>query len=216
MSRSSEFTRQSLIDAATAVFAESGFEGGSVRRITQKAKANQAAIAYHFGGKEGLYREVLRAALHALDAFAVLDEDNLAAMAGEEALRLFLRQQLVPLTRRHQLGRYLRIFNWEILQRSAVFEDLLATERLETVALAEGIVAKFLPEDASREERLLATVWLVNQAFIFVRNAEHLTRPPAGLTLDEAFVERLIALLCRLLGTGLAGLAASDRKPGPP
>ena len=60
--RSSEATRGALIEAATTVFAEQGFEAGSVRTITRIAKANQAAITYHFGGKDGLYRAVLRAA----------------------------------------------------------------------------------------------------------------------------------------------------------
>ena len=44
MTRPSELTRHSLIEAATTVFAEKGYEGGSVRLITQKAKANQRAI----------------------------------------------------------------------------------------------------------------------------------------------------------------------------
>lgn len=51
-----ETTRQRLIDAALAVFGEFGFEGASTRRLANKAGANLAAIPYHFGGKEGLYR----------------------------------------------------------------------------------------------------------------------------------------------------------------
>ena len=65
MSRPVEGTRDSLIKAAIDVFSAKGFEGGSVREITQAAKANQAAINYHFGGKEGLYREVLKASVQA-------------------------------------------------------------------------------------------------------------------------------------------------------
>ena len=62
--RQAEATRRALIEAATTVFAEQGYDAGSVRAITGRARANQAAITYHFGGKEGLYREVLRAAGH--------------------------------------------------------------------------------------------------------------------------------------------------------
>ncbi len=51
MTRPSELTRHALIEAATAVFADKGYEGGSVRLITEKATANQAAINYLFGGK---------------------------------------------------------------------------------------------------------------------------------------------------------------------
>lgn len=52
--------RERLIEAATVLFAESGFDGVGLREIAQKAKANLAMISYHFGGKEGLYEAVLR------------------------------------------------------------------------------------------------------------------------------------------------------------
>ncbi len=48
--------------AAERLFAERGYESTSIRAIVAKARVNQAAINYHFAGKEGLYREVLRAA----------------------------------------------------------------------------------------------------------------------------------------------------------
>jgi AcrR family transcriptional regulator len=215
MTRPAELTRLSLIEAATAVFAEKGYEGGSVRLITEKAKANQAAINYHFGDKEGLYREVLRAALHAFDEFSLIEDDKLPEMDRDEALRLFLRQQLTPLLKRNQLSRAMRLLNWEILRRTNVFQELLATERIPTLVSAQGIVRKFLPDTAGPEERAIAMIWLVNQAFIFVRNYEHLTKPPASLKIDEGFMERLVEMLARLLTFGLAGLSGSGQQKGP-
>ena len=52
-----DYTRSSIIKAATHLFAEKGFEGASVRDIVAKARVNQAAIHYHFKGKDGLYLE---------------------------------------------------------------------------------------------------------------------------------------------------------------
>lgn len=46
--------KQRLLDAAESLLAERGFEVVSVRDITQLAKANVAAINYHFGTREGL------------------------------------------------------------------------------------------------------------------------------------------------------------------
>jgi AcrR family transcriptional regulator len=51
-----EDTRQRLIEAALKIFGESGFEGASTRMLADAAGANLAAIPYHFGSKEGLYR----------------------------------------------------------------------------------------------------------------------------------------------------------------
>ena len=52
------------MEMALCVFAEKGFDASSIREIADLAKANSALIQYHFGGKEGLYRESLRHAFH--------------------------------------------------------------------------------------------------------------------------------------------------------
>src|SRR6185312_13131755 len=62
MFRPSEYTRSSIMKAAVALFAERGYDGTSIRAIVSKARVNQAAINYHFKGKEGLYFEVLKVA----------------------------------------------------------------------------------------------------------------------------------------------------------
>jgi TetR/AcrR family transcriptional regulator, regulator of cefoperazone and chloramphenicol sensitivity len=54
-------TSTRLIDAATDLFARHGFHGTSIRDIAEQAGANVAAGHYHYGSKEGLYLEVLRA-----------------------------------------------------------------------------------------------------------------------------------------------------------
>jgi len=56
----SQDTRRRLMEAALLAFAEKGFEGASVREIARSAKANPAMIAYHFGGKDGLYEAAMR------------------------------------------------------------------------------------------------------------------------------------------------------------
>lgn len=51
-----EDTRERLIEAALKLFGERGFDGASTRMLADAAGANLAAIPYHFGSKEGLYR----------------------------------------------------------------------------------------------------------------------------------------------------------------
>jgi AcrR family transcriptional regulator len=50
--------RERLLNAAEKLFADFGFNGVSVRDIVGAAKVNLAAIPYHFGTKENLFKEV--------------------------------------------------------------------------------------------------------------------------------------------------------------
>jgi len=59
--REVEKTRRALLDAGLEVFAAEGFDGATVEKIARRAKVNKAMISYHFGGKQGLYKAILRA-----------------------------------------------------------------------------------------------------------------------------------------------------------
>lgn len=52
-----EKTKDLILEEAKKQFCEKGYEGTSVRDICDAVCANVSAIKYHFGGKEGLYRE---------------------------------------------------------------------------------------------------------------------------------------------------------------
>jgi AcrR family transcriptional regulator len=75
-------TRQRLIEAALDVFGRYGFEGATTRQIAQEAKANLAAIVYHFGSKEALHVAV---AEHIIGRVAVLIGPSLIAAGTPEA-----------------------------------------------------------------------------------------------------------------------------------
>ena len=92
MTRPSEITRERILKAAERLFAEHGYEDTSVRAIVAKARVNQAAINYHFAGKNGLYREVLRAAIQALTEQQIAHAQEMRAMPRERALGEFVRQ----------------------------------------------------------------------------------------------------------------------------
>jgi AcrR family transcriptional regulator len=211
MSQAVETTRDGLVKAAIAVFSAKGFEGGSVREITQAATANQAAINYHFGGKEGLYREVLKASVQAFAELSPLDGDRLAAMDGPQAVEAFIRTQLTALNRRDQLGRFLRIFTWETLSRSQVFTDFLAKEKLPIFAIAELVVRKFLPAETEPVDLWIAIFWLLSQIETFIR-PERLERPPYNLKIDQKLIDRLGDRLSGMTVAALSAWGAGQRR----
>jgi TetR/AcrR family transcriptional regulator, regulator of cefoperazone and chloramphenicol sensitivity len=202
MTRPSEVTRERIMKAAERLFAERGYEGTSIRAIVAKARVNQAAINYHFEGKDGLYREVLRAAFRGMTEHQLEHGQELKSMSREDALGDFIRRQLRPLTARDEVSRYMRIFNWETVQPTAVFRSLLSEEAAPFMGLAVEIVRRFLPS-ADQRTLTVAAIWMLGQCSVFLRNREQLTEPPTNLTLDESSVEWLSHLITGWIVGGL-------------
>ena len=88
-------THERPVEEARKLFAAHGYRRVTVRQVCAAARANVAAINDHFGGKYGLYREVLD------EAIAVMrktSEGAMAAGAGGSAeqpprvIRVFLQR----------------------------------------------------------------------------------------------------------------------------
>jgi TetR/AcrR family transcriptional regulator, upper aerobic nicotinate degradation pathway regulator len=82
-------TRESILRAATKVFAKYGYDGGSVEKISKAAKSYDRMIYYYFGSKEGLFIAVLEGIYRRMDeAEAAIDLD---ASRPVEALTAVIR-----------------------------------------------------------------------------------------------------------------------------
>jgi AcrR family transcriptional regulator len=81
-------TRERLLDAAEQIFAERGFEGASIRAVTQAAGASVSAANYHFGSKEALLRETLLRRVGPLNERRLARLDALEENADDHPLEL--------------------------------------------------------------------------------------------------------------------------------
>lgn len=54
--------RQKILDAATELYAETGFRGTTTRQIAQRAGVNEVTLFRHFGSKTALLHEAIRCA----------------------------------------------------------------------------------------------------------------------------------------------------------
>jgi AcrR family transcriptional regulator len=203
MTRPAENTRESIIKAAVRLFAEKGFQGASVRDIVLKARVNQAAINYHFKGKDGLYLEVLKTAFERLAEHTGFDPEKLQSLSREEALRSFVSQQLRPLLFRDEMSRYIRLFAWESAHPSKIFLKFMATNTVSYLTTAVDIVRRFLPPGTEKRIALCVAIWLMGQCSVFVRNREVFAQEPFSVTADEPFTIELTELVTRLAIGGL-------------
>jgi len=130
-------TRERLLDEASKAFSESGFRNTTVAEICRRAGANIAAINYHFGSKEVLYREAwLNAHRHMLEAFPP-DGGVSADAPAEERLRGRIRSLLQRAL--SEEGLEFRIMNHEMATPTGllgrVFQDSIRplAEAMETI-----------------------------------------------------------------------------------
>jgi AcrR family transcriptional regulator len=87
-------TRDRLLRTAAHLFADRGFKRVTVRAICQAARANVAAVNYHFGNKLDLYGEVLQVAIDALRSTTEAAKQEGQGCGAEEKLRRFVRVYL--------------------------------------------------------------------------------------------------------------------------
>ena len=111
-----ERARTLLISEAARIFAEKGYAAASTREICAGAGLNVAAIHYHFGGKDDLYRAALLgpitgivAQLRGFDAPGLslaqslqrllgvfVGDDGAPAAIAQDGMRLYLREMIEP------------------------------------------------------------------------------------------------------------------------
>lgn len=98
--RDPERTRQALLDAALAEFAEKGRAGARTSEIAARAGVNKQLISYHFGGKDGLYQTLAQRWLEREQEFAdpglplgaLLVAYMRETVAARDMTRVFLRE----------------------------------------------------------------------------------------------------------------------------
>lgn len=149
-----EKTRETILDAAQALFAEHGYDGASMDAIARSSGYNKSLLFQYFGDKAGLYAQVLKRADREM---AVLTGRVFAPWLADEALagdaarfREFLRGACAAffdyMVAHPQV---MRLFNWEqaggwqaFSQVASQFEpqDLARFETLFSQARAAGLL----------------------------------------------------------------------------
>ena len=88
MSHSDSETLDRILVAAESLFAEQGYDGTTLRQITQGAKVNLAAVNYHHGDKESLYLEILRRRIQPINQRRLAMLDAAEQQAGAQPVPL--------------------------------------------------------------------------------------------------------------------------------
>lgn len=192
-----------LLLAAKQFFLADEYHEVSTRRIAEAAQVNVSMIRYYFGNKEGLYEEMIRAALTPI--LEALDGEMLSSAQGyTDYLRLYYRTmsatpelpkllfKVVALN--HGPGRR---FVQQLLERG----QRRGAKRLEDMKQAGQ-----LPPEMDPDVLRMSFTSLAIMPMLLKENFEaQMDRP-----MDDAFLDRLAQFNGRMFALGLAAMAGGQ------
>ncbi len=186
--------RASLIAVATPLFAEKGFNGVSVRYLAKSAACNISMISYYFGGKEGLYAEVLKeqfATLKRVSEIRSMETDPL------KRLELYVRATVA----RYRKNPYLlRFYTSELTNPTPCFETVVKPAIREVVQIlietfTDGLSHEQFRKGLDPVDTVLSLAGMINFYFLLEPATEELVDHAPER--DETLIRHVMDLLKR-------------------
>jgi len=207
-------TRIRILEAAAAIFAQHGFAATTIRQICSKAQVNLAAVNYHFGSKEGLYRETIRyVRSRSYESYPTtygLDADS----SPEQQLRAFVRSFLLRTSFDEKTQEFGSIVMREMVEPTTALDMMLDEGIRSLFAQLVGIVSDLLPEDTDAETILASARSIISQCLFYLFSRSVISRMSPeekfGLEDIDRVSEQILRFsLCALKGLGTEISAAS-------
>ena len=154
--------RERILDAAQALFSAEGIQATTMRRITQLARVNLAAVNYYFCTKDDLARAVLARDIDALNGkrLQILDEVEEAAGDGPPDLEAVLGALFIPEFRLYEEDRpFVRLCGRLRYEPDEKFHRFLVSRFEEVIRRFDVALTRALP-DVPRKEILWRTHFL--------------------------------------------------------
>lgn len=141
-------TVRQILEAAGQVFAAKGFTSTTVREICSEAGVNLAAINYHFGDKERLYIEAVKAARFWLEEQSPLP-DGIEKEDPEEALTVIIHTLAMRMLSRNDSWRH-ELLVREFMNPSRACEEIMQESIVPFMDQLHSVLRRLLPDDTPK------------------------------------------------------------------
>ncbi len=195
----SEKTKDLILEEARKQFSEKGYEGTSIRDVCDAVGANVSAIKYHFGGKEGLYRECFL--YHGRESLQKAEKYLTKSNTIEEAklrLKLFSEEFIKDGLENSQAT---KMICREIENQNPIIQDIFETTFLKTYTLFVEFFADAQNKGLIRKDlnAHFVTSFIFNSLTSSMRS-DHVAERHFNLTLKnfeyrDQFINNLIAIM---------------------
>ena len=202
-------TRDRLLNVAARLFAARGFSKVTVRDICQKAHANVAAINYHFGGKTGLYEEVLRAAIETMQGTTTAAREAGEERPAEEQLEAYIAIFLERVVARAQDSWIHQLMMREITDPTPALDLVIREVVRPRLAYLAAVIASLIGcrTDDQRVERCVLSVHAQIHALLNSPMATRLFGDTASP--DRAHLHRMAQHIARFSLAGIRAVGAA-------
>ena len=188
--RAAASTREKLVEAAGHVFAERGYHATTVREIVKRSGANIAAVNYHFGGKLGLYTEVLQRLVRAARVNAInsaLDQNA----PPEEILRAVIGARLQSVTRPDLQDLHFRIVMHELVQPTPALSRIVNEVTRPIYERLLELVGRIIDLPPKNEKTRLCVNSIMGQILVYILAGPLLMRLWPELEMTQEQVDRI-------------------------
>jgi AcrR family transcriptional regulator len=154
-------TYKNLLAAASEVFAEKGYRDATIAEISKRAGANVAAVNYHFGDKETLYREAWRHSF--LESIKVHPPEG--GVSDTATLEERLQGRVTALLHRiaDEKNRDFFIVHKELVNPTGLLEEVMQKELRPLHEKTETLVRELLGPRASDMEVRFCVISIISQ-----------------------------------------------------
>jgi AcrR family transcriptional regulator len=212
-------TRSRILDAAEKLLVQHGLDATTLRMITTAARANLAAVNYHFGSKEALIEAVFRRRLTWLNEQRIAALDALEAEARGAPLK---PRQIVEsffgvairLAADRNGGRtFMRLLGRTYTEPTEFVRSFLAEEYATVIARYKAAFFKALP-DVPQEEFLWRFHFMMGALSYAISGTDALRMlGPIDDSDPDALYARLMSFLIGGLRAPLPDVSAISTKP---
>lgn len=200
-------TRNRILSAACAVFAEKGYHDATVEDICRRARSNIAAINYHFGSKDQLYARVWRKAFdEAIDAYPPeggLSPDAVATERLKGTIHSLVGKAVDP----GRIGHAGKLLLREMVNPTEVIRHVKRDALQPLHDRMNNLMRELLGPKATNEQLLLCQMSIVHQCMAIGMRLFRGTMPPK-MSLDTPSDQLIEVLTDHIMRFSLAGIEA--------
>ena len=184
-------TREHLLEAAAEVFAEVGFRTATVREICQRAGANIAAVNYHFGDKEQLYRAVLKESFQIAIAKYPANLGLPPKATSEQRLHAFVLSFLMRIFSTGPSARHGKLMAREMIEPTGALDEIVKETIHPMAGILLSIMTDLMGRKADHGTMHLCAMSVVSQILFYHHCRPVVMRMFPDMKFDAAQIEKL-------------------------